>query len=1002
MTKLPDLIKIQAKYVIYLNACSYFRNMKRKIPQISILILLIVPVLVFSFRRPDRSFTKLSKNADQSDHWAMTKLSNMTLEEKIGQFFMIAAYSNQGEKHLAEVEQSVRNNKLGGIIFFQGEKENLQKAINRFQTSSKTPLFIGMDAEWGTNMRLFDGERFPYAYTLGAADDLELSKEIAQMMALECRELGIHMNFSPVADVHANPNNPVIGFRSFGESPKLVADHVKQFVIEFERNGIMSCVKHFPGHGNTEKDSHKELPTVSSTKKELEAIDLFPFRESIRIGASSVMVGHLNVPALDPSGTPASLSKKIIKEYLQHEMGFSGLVISDALNMDAVAKKYGKTEVVVKAFEAGCDILLFPESVEEAIASIAQKVKNGTISKKEIDERCLKILKHKHKFVVKPGGYKEFTPAKKEMLKQSVFNAAITVLKNEENSFPIRKLDTKIARVSIGMHTAGFRDAIQAYADVDHFHYFNVEDAIAGFKNKAQHYDYIISAFHANTVRPKDRFGLGSDWDDFFELLPQNKKNALVIFGNPLALRNVKGLDKFKTIVAAYENNQYAQTSVAQILFGAAPAIGKLPFTINEQFKRESGEQVAWGGRLQFSSPEALSIDPQILKKIDKIALNSIQKKAFPGCQILVAVKGKIIYRKSFGKHTYESADSVKNNDLYDIASVSKIAGSTLGIMFLQSQGKFNLGNTIGDYLPGWTHKNNYDKIVLKEMMAHQAGLPAWIPFYKRTLSKGELKPEIYTNKKQKGFETHVANNIWIMNSYSDSIYEQILSVPLGAKKYEYSDLGYYFIKKIIEKQSAEKMDDFLYENLYAPMGLRRICYNPLNHFDKTSIVPTENDQVFRKQVVHGYVHDPGAAMLGGVGGHAGLFANATDLAGLMQLFLNKGMYGNHRYVNENVVDEYTRAQFYGNRRGCGFDRPLANGGGSCFVGASQLSFGHSGFTGTLVWADPKEEINYVFLSNRVYPDQDNWKIRDMNIRTEIQGVIYEAVLAAKGLKIYP
>ena len=970
-------------------------NSKRNFSIIFFLLIFGSTPFVFSLIKSGKTPAKFAiKNDVDADKWATEKLSNMSLDEKIGQFFIVSAYSNQGDKHLKEVESLVTNEKVGGIIFFQGEKANLVSSIKRFQSVAQVPLLIGMDAEWGTNMRLFDGERFPFAYTIGAADDIALSEKIASMMAFECREMGIHINFAPVADVNSNPKNPVIGFRSFGENPKKVADHVKAFVRGMEENVVMTSIKHFPGHGNTDKDSHFELPTVTESLKTIEAIDFFPFQEGIRMGASSVMVGHLNIPALDNTGTPSSLSKKIIGDILKGQMGFQGLVISDALNMKAVADKYGKTEVVVKAFEAGCDILLFPESVNEAIKAIQTKVEKGQISKTEIDERCLKILKAKYKFVVAPKKAAEFSKAEMDLAKKEVYEKAVTVLKNDSDILPLKRLDKKIAHVSIGIHTTSFRESLDLFADVDHFQFFTAGEAITAFSKVSGQYDVIIVALHSGTVRPINNFGYGNDLNKFIASIPANKESILVLFGNPLVFQNNTDLSTVDAVMVGYENNALLQNTVGQMIFGAVPIVGKLPITVNHLYVREHGIQIKWGGRLKFSQPEELGINVQKLKEIDQIAENAIQKGAFPGCQIVVAVEGKIIYRKSFGTQQYESNDSVRNTDLYDIASVSKIAGSTVGIMKLQTDDKFSLSKNLSDYIPEVTGNGSFGSILIRDMMAHQAGLPAWIPFYKETLKNGELNTEIYSKTQIAGFDSQVAQNIWIKNGFSDSIYKQILASSLGVKKYVYSDLGYYFIKKIIEKQAGQAFQDYLMQQFYLPMGLRSMRYQPRNYYPLDRIVPTENDQVFRKQLVHGYVHDPGAAMLGGIGGHAGLFSNATDLASLMQLILNNGRYGNVSYIKPSVVEEFTKAQFEGNRRGAGFDRPSPGGGGPCYDGASQLSFGHSGFTGTLVWADPKYDINYVFLSNRVCPDQENWKIRDWSIRTEIQKVIYEAVLA--------
>ena len=499
---------------------------------------------------------------------------------------------------------------------------------------------------------------------------------------------------------------------------------------------------------------------------------------------------------------------------------------------------------------------------------------------------------------------------------------------------------------------------------------------------------------HANSVRSKNQFGFGEQWTKLLDALPSDKKVILSLFGNPLVLEGVN-LTNADAVITAYENHEFAQNRVAQLIFGATSAQGKLPMSVKGAFVRGEGIDIAWGGRLKFSQPEEFGIDPEKLKEIDRIAENGVKKGAYPGCQVVVAVKGSIIYRKSFGTKMYEDTLPVLNSDLYDIASVTKIAGSTVGLMHLQTEGNFSLDKTLSDYLGDYPEPR-FASLRLRDMMAHQAGLPAWIPFYKRTLMNGNPSQVFYSGEKTSPYTSQVAKDLFIRKDYADSIYQQIMNSSLGSKSYLYSDLGYYFVKKIIEKQSQQSLDAYLLKELYAPMGLRSLRYQPLNYFSLKQIAPTEYDMTFRKQIVHGFVHDPGAAMLGGVGGHAGLFSNATDLASLMQMLLNKGTYGGRRYLSEDVVNEYTKAQFPGNRRGAGFDRPTASGGGTCHELASQKSYGHSGFTGTLAWVDPETEINYVFLSNRVYPSQDNWKLRDMNIRTEIQRVIYQAVQSVK------
>jgi beta-N-acetylhexosaminidase len=734
----------------------------------------------------------------------------------------------------------------------------------------------------------------------------------------------------------------------------------------------------------------------SQSFQAINTVDFLPFREGIKAGASSVMIGHLNVPSLDNSGLPSSLSKRIIQGYLQDSMKFEGLVISDALNMKAVADKYGKTEVVVKAFEAGCDILLFPESVAEAISAISAQIKSGKITQLDLDKRCLKVLKAKYKFIKNPTNYKSYTEGEIDWAKKEVYEKAITVLKNEKELLPLKKLDKKIIRISIGAHTSPFREGLERFAKIDHRHFYTVEEAQERMGDRLKNYDVIITAFHAASVRPRNDFGMPKGWREWVRNLPENKGNVLVLFGNPLALKEDIDLKNVKSVVLGYENNHVTLERMSQFIFGAISAQGKLPFTLSEKYPINCGLQVESNGRLKFSQPEEVGVDPVKLSEVDKIAQNAIAVGAFPGCQIVVALQGKIIYQKSFGTQRYEDTVSVKNTDVYDIASISKIAGSTMALMKLQTDGKFSVNKNLKDYIPEVTKESDFGNIFIKDMMSHQAGLPAWIPFYKRTVTNGVLNSAIYSTTKKPDFGNQVAKDLWIKTSYEDTIYKRILSSDLGAKTYLYSDLGYYFIKKIVEKQSAQAFDAYLMSSFYEPMGLQYMRYKPLNHFPLAQIVPTEYDKAFRGQQIHGHVHDPGAAMLGGIGGHAGLFSNATDLASLMQLLLNKGNYGSVSYLNKSVIEEYTKAQFPGNRRGIGFDRPNNSGGGTCHELASKSSFGHSGFTGTLAWADPEYQINYVFLSNRVYQDQDNWKIRDMNIRTNIQKVIYEAILSGK------
>lgn len=934
-----------------------------------------------------------------SNAWVDQTLQGMTLREKIGQFFMVAVYPKQGEAHFQHLDSLISKYNIGGVIMFQGDRDNLKVAIDRCQSKAKIPLLTAMDAEWGTSMRLSSEERFPYAVTLGAADDPELTRRIGEMMGQECRKLGIHLNFAPVADVNSNPRNPVIGFRSFGENPRSVGQQVSATVKGMESQSVLTSIKHFPGHGDTDTDSHKELPVVNNSYLQINAIDFVPFRDGIDAGASTVMIAHLNVPALDSTGTPSSLSKKIIHGYLKGELGYEGLVVSDALAMKAVADRYGKTEVVVKAFEAGCDLLLMPESVVKAIDAIEAKVASGAISEEEINIRCKRVLVAKHKAVIAPKKLKEYTPSEQELARKLVFESAITVLKNENQALPIDRFDKKIAVVSIGKYSSGIRPAMDFVTPLDHFSYSTATEALTKFGPKMAQYDMVVTTMHAGSMRPANNYALPSGWKSWLAKLGTADQSVLALLGSPLALKDVQELDNIDAVVIGYENNSLMQDRMGQFLMGTFASKGKLPVTVDSRFKVGHGVKVAWGGRLKDSQPEELGIDPKALEKIDEIAMKGVTSGAYPGCQVVVAIEGKLIYQKSFGYHTYSKQQVVKNSDLYDLASITKVAASTLSIMKLNSDGTFNLSATLNDYIPEIMGESALRNIQLRQMLSHQAGLTPWIPFYTKTLDENkQLSPKYYAHTPSDSFNVKVAENLWIRGDYEQAMYKEMLTSKLGPKTYKYSDVGYYFIKKIVEKQSQTTLDNYVTTNFYKPLGLDRMRYNPLNYFPKSEITPTENDQIFRKQQIQGYVHDQGAAMVGGVGGHAGLFSNAKDLASLMQLFLNRGKAGGVQMIADAVIEEYTDCQYCEtNRRGAGFDKPTRNRkGGPCSNKASLKSFGHSGFTGTLAWADPENDINYVFLSNRVYQDAENWKIISLNIRTDIQDAIYDALKAAK------
>lgn len=942
--------------------------------------------------------------------WADSVFQTLTPPEKIGQLFMVAAYSNRDQKHVDELLSLIENQKIGGLIFFQGGPVRQAKLTNLLQSRSSVPLWIGMDAEWGLGMRLDSTLSFPRQLTLGALRNNDLIYNMGAEIARQFQLMGMHVSFSPVVDVNNNPQNPVINNRSFGEDKKEVAEKGIAYMRGLQEHRVLANAKHFPGHGDTDTDSHKDLPVIEHDRKRIENVELYPFKKLIDKGLASVMVAHLNVPALDSTpNLPSTLSAPIVTGLLRKDLGFDGIIFTDALNMKGVSKYYEVGKVDALAAIAGNDVLLFSQDVPKAVAQIQLAIDSGLISQEEIDRRVLKILRAKEW-----AGANDFKPLDTKdlvaklnteagrYLKKQIIEQSLTVLENEDHLLPLKKLDTlQIASLTIGADTAAMEYWLDKYAPVTHFYAPQAPNPGLQLElmEKLEEFDLVLINIVNTNNSPSRNFGFSGDAMSFAGSIAQKHRVVLSFFGNPYALVKLHQVVKPTALIVAYQDDELTQKSVAELIFGAIGANGKLPVSIGQSYQAGSGLKIKSSGRLKYTSAAAFGLSDKAFAKIDSIALDGIEKKAYPGCQILVAKDGQVIYNKNFGYHTYENKQPVKSSDLYDLASITKIAASTISLMMLQDSGKFSLEANIGDYLPEIPPTSPYADVSTKSMLAHTAGFTPWIPFYTYTINKKVPMPEYYAAQLSDTFSVQVANNFYTTAALSDSINAWILKRPLSTEKdYKYSDIGFYFAKAIIEQVSGVRLDLFATSHFYRPLGLPTMGYLPLQRVNRQRIIPTEYDPVYRNQLIQGFVHDQGAAMQGGVGGHAGLFSNAEDLAVIMQMLLNKGEYGGERYLSSAVIEQYTKCQFCKtpldkNRRGAGFDKPILGPGPApnckCI---SFESFGHSGFTGTMTWADPTAGIVYVFLSNRVYPTAQNNRLADMDIRTKIQAVIYEVL----------
>ena len=935
--------------------------------------------------------------------WADSVFNSMTIDQKIGQLFMVAAYSNMGQSHEKSIIDLVEKHHIGGLIFMQGGPYRQARLTNVYQKKAKTPLLIAMDAEWGLSMRLDSTFSFPWNMTLGAIQNNEVVYDIGAEMARQCRRLGVHVNFAPVADINTNPNNPIINARSFGEDPHNVFVKSRALMMGLQSEKVLACAKHFPGHGDTDKDSHLTLPSVNHDRARLDSVELYPFRKLVDYGLGSAMSAHLHVPALEPEAKPASVSSIVLKDIFREEFGFGGLLFTDALNMKGITGLFPPGEADLNAFMAGNDVLLFAEDVPKAIAMFKKALKDGRITEAQINDRVRRILMAKewvglndYQPIATKNLYKDLHSVRAQQLKRQAFEHAVTLVKNTSKTVPIQYLeDKRVAIVTAGndVNEDLWRD-MKLYQPVDHYRLYtqNADELLRMLAG----YDKVVFAVYTSNASPWKSYKYAAYVKNFAGFLGKQNNFILTVFGNPYGLMDFPQANLAQSIVVSYQNDPDAASITAQILYGAKTAKGKLPVSAGDLWPAKMGFRIRSTSRLQYGLPEDVGLDGQMLKRIDKEVNSAIADMATPGAQVLVARSGKVVYHKAYGHHTYDKDRPVDLFDLYDVASITKIASTVPALMRLTDQGRFDLDGTLGTHLPQ-VKGTNKEHLKIREILSHQAGLVSWIPFYVKTVVNGKGNPDVYHNERSFKYNRQVADNMYIMNSYRDTIFKTInQSNTKPEQGYKYSDLGYYYFQDIIEREMRMTLDEFVTGTFYEPIGAHRMRFMPRKHFSLEEIVPTERDLTFRGQLLHGHVHDQGAGMMGGVAGHAGLFSNANDLAKLMQLYLNRGSYGGEQYIDSLTVDEFTRCQYCednNNRRGAGFDKPQLEGNGPTCGCLSMNSYGHSGFTGTLAWVDPDEEIIFIFLSNRVHPSAENTKLLSKSTRTNIQQIIYDSII---------
>ncbi len=945
-----------------------------------------------------------------ADHWVDSVFKTLTKDQKIAQL-MVVRVSSVGANRTPvffekEVEEAIRKYNIGSLCLFQGGPLKQASLINYYQQIARTPLLVTIDGETGVGMRFDSVMALPRQMMLGAVQDPALIYEYGRLVAEQCKRIGIQVNYAPVVDVNNNPDNPVINDRSFGEDKYKVAAYGIQYMKGLQDGGVMACAKHFPGHGDVAVDSHYDLPVINKSREQLDSLELYPFRELIKAGVGSVMVAHLSIPAIDNTANkPTSISYNNVTGLLRKELKFDGLTFTDALEMKGVAKYYPDGEASMEALIAGNDMLCLPGDIPGSIEKIKKAIRKRKLSWGDIDQHVKRLLYAKYEYglanwqPIKTDHLTEDLNSKSTEMRRLVAEKSLTLLRNDEYAiYPLTK-GKRIAYVGFGItkdnefakHVRNDYDAQVFYFDYS-LDSSKVAPMLQLFKDR---YDVVIIGVHNYNRFPANNFGMSKAAMELVRGLQQQHKTITFAFGNPYLIKNFCDA---RVLVACYEDDDITQATAADLLNGRLQARGKLPVTICPSLKY--GDGIVAKRLLPIVPAAQLGFKQAMLtSSIDSIVNDAIAKQAIPGAVVLVAKDGKIVFERAYGYLTYDSSRQVYPETIYDLASVTKIMATTFSVMKLYDEGKLDLQKTLGDYLP-WTKGTNKANLKLWDVLLHQAGLKAFIPFYRETITPGGTNGPnwyYYSMKPDSAHQVRVAENLFLRNDWPDTMVARILKSDLEpGNKYIYSDNDFIFLGKIVETITGMTLDQYVKKTFYDKLGLTSTGFKPRERFPLNYIAPTEREAAFRQQLIQGDVHDPGAAMFGGVAGHAGLFSDAYDLAVLAQVLLNGGVLNGQNFFRKSTIDYFTEYHSDQSRRGIGFDKPEKDNATRKepypTLSASPLTFGHTGFTGTCFWVDPKYNLVYVFLSNRVNSPDPNKFLR-MNVRPKVHEVIYQSLL---------
>lgn len=892
--------------------------------------------------------------------WIDSLLAGMSDRERIAQLLVPFSFSDLTEKTLAQLRVAVKEQQVGAVLLSRGTVGEARRLIDSLNSWARVPLLISADFETGPGRRLSGAFELPSMMAIGATRDAELAYRAGRASALEARDIGVQLNFAPVADVNSNPRNPIINTRSFGEDRALVTRMTEAFLRGLHDGGMIATPKHFPGHGDTDTDSHSGLPVIHATRARLDSLELYPFRRLVNAGALAIMSAHIAVPALTGDSTlPATFSHVILDSLLREEMGFHGLVVTDALNMKALRHEESQN-IPALALAAGADLLLIPDDIDATLDSIIAARARGEIDSMRVMGSIRRVLAlkdwtRKRELPVDSTMTRPERADRHRRLADHIAERAVTQLRNDNRTLPLQLEGKTIGVVNLVRRSQPeaahllMRELEKRGAVVRMLTLSKKMKSREWEKWKSAQAEKLDAVLIASYITVADGSGniayAELQNETLADIASMDIPRVLLALGSPYVATAMK---EIPAVLLAYGRESPSVRAIARILAGEIESSGRLPVSI-------PGLVLPSTAQTRISGPVA----KPYFADVDTLVAQQIARSSFPGGQLLVLRSDTVVYERCYGAFTYDSAAvPVRSGTMYDLASLTKVVATTPSAMRLVDEGRLHLDSTVAFYIPEFA-AHGKEKITIRNLLLHNSGLEAYRLFYLRIDNEQEV---------------------------IDSIFSSALAYPTGSKTV-YSDLGMITLGKIIERITGMTLDAYVRTEFYKPLGMDETMFTPPDSL-RARIAPTEYDDAWRKRLIQGEVHDPTAALLGGIAGHAGLFSTARDLLPFVRMMLHGGMLDSTRYINEATLRLFTTRQSTRSTRALGWDTRSASGSSSGRY-FSLKSYGHTGFTGTSIWIDPVASVAVIFLTNRVYPTAANKQ------QARFRSVLHDAVREA-------